>query len=229
MDRESFLQWLSGETPETLFPQIAAQVIFHCENCGECCRGEGYALVDGADIEEIAGALAIRLPQARARFTDPDPQKNPGCRILKSTGPERSCCLLDQKTGRCMVYSHRPSICRTFPMINEPAGTGEIISFYSDCRGTANFVEMLQEKRNDPRVREEIKSLAGDEERQQELRIMLFIWLSGMMGRAEQAEQICCATGVSLPQDERRFKEDCLAYFLMTITTDGLDEYEYES
>ncbi|HPS90937.1 MAG TPA: YkgJ family cysteine cluster protein [Methanothrix sp.] len=229
MDRESFLQWLSSEIPETLFPQIAAQVLFCCENCGECCKGEGYALVDDADIEEVAGALAIRPAQARARFTDPDPEKNPGCRILKSTGPESSCCLLDQNTGRCTIYCHRPHVCRTFPMINEPAGTGEIISFYSDCRGTANFVEMLQEKRSDPQVQEEIESLARDEEKQQDLRIMLFIWLSCLMGESKQAEQIGCATGVVLPPDERSFQKDCLAYFLMTITTDGLDEYEYES
>ncbi|MDD4652447.1 MAG: YkgJ family cysteine cluster protein [Methanothrix sp.] len=228
MDKESFLQWLSGEIPETLFPQIAAQVLFHCENCGECCRGEGYALVDVADIEEIAGALAISPTQARARLTDPDPEKNPGCRILKSTGPDRSCCLLDRNTGRCTIYSHRPRICRTFPMISEPVKTGEIISFYSDCRGTAKFVEMIQEKRSDPRVLEEIESLAGDEERLQDLRIMLFIWLSGMMGETEQARQICGATGISLPQDARSLQKDCLAYFLMTITTDGLDEYEYD-
>lgn len=228
MDKESFLQWLSGEIPETLFPQIAAQVLFRCENCGECCRGEGYALIDGADIEAIAGALCINPTQARTRLTDPDPEKNPGCRVLKSTGPDRSCCLLDPQTGRCMVYSHRPRICRAFPMISEPVETGEIISFYSDCRGTAKFVEMLLEKKSDPRVLEEIESLAGDEERLQDLRIMLFIWLSGMMGETEQAKQICSATGVCLPQDERCFQKDCLAYFLMTITTEGLDDYEYD-
>jgi|WetSurMetagenome_2_1015567.scaffolds.fasta_scaffold01924_7 Fe-S-cluster containining protein len=228
MDKESFLQWLSSEIPETLFPQIAAQVLFHCENCGECCRGEGYAVVDGGDIEAIAQALAIRPAQARARFTDPDPEKNPGCRILKSTGSERSCCLLDQQTGRCTIYCQRPRVCRTFPMIVEPAGTGEIISFYSDCRGTAKFVEMLREKRNDPLVREEVESLACEEERMQDLQIMLFIWLSRMIGETDQAEQICSATKVSLPQDGRSFQKDCLAYFLMTITTDGLDEYEYD-
>jgi len=42
MEKESFMQWFSSEIPETLFPQIAAQVLFQCENCGECCRGEGY-------------------------------------------------------------------------------------------------------------------------------------------------------------------------------------------
>lgn len=228
MDKESFMQWLSSEIPETLFPQIAAQIIFRCENCGECCRGEGYALVDSADIKEIARALQISPSLARARFTEPDPGKNPGYRILKSIGLDRNCCLLDEQARRCKVYSHRPRVCRTFPMINDPVKSEEIISFYSDCRGTAKFVQILQEKKNDPLVKEKIESLTTDAERLQDLRIMLFIWLRSMMGEIEEVEQICSITGVSLPQDESRFQMDCLAYFLITMTTDGLDEYEYE-
>lgn len=228
MDRESFLQWLSSEIPETLFPQIAAQVLFRCENCGECCRGEGYALVDGGDIEAISQALTIRPAEAKARFTDMDPEKNPGCRILKSIGPDRSCCLLDQQTGRCTIYCQRPHVCRTFPMINADTECDEIICFYSDCLGTAKFVKMLQEKRCDPQVQVEIKSLTRDAERLQNLRIMLFVWLCRMMDEIEQAEQICSITGVNLPQDASRFQKDCLAYFLMTIKTDGLDGYQYE-
>jgi hypothetical protein len=48
-----------------------------------------------------------------------------------------------------------------------------------------------------------------------------------MMGEIEEAEHICRITEISLPQ-ESAFRRDCLAYFLMTITTDGLDEYQYE-
>jgi hypothetical protein len=228
MDKDSFMQWFSSEIPQTLFPQIAAQVLFRCENCGECCRGEGYALVDEADVQEIARTLGIRPPQARARFTDPDPGKNPGCRILKSIGPERSCCLLDRQAKRCTIYNHRPRICRTFPMLNAESEAEEIISFYSDCRGTAEFVKMLQEKRIDPQVQKDIESLTRQPERLQDLQIMLFMWLRRMMGETEEAEQIYRITGVSLPQEESRFQKDCLAYFLMTMTTDGLDEYQYE-
>jgi Fe-S-cluster containining protein len=228
MEKDSFMQWFSSEIPQTLFPQIAAQVLFRCENCGECCRGEGYALVDEADVQEIARTLGIRPNQARDRFTDPDPGKNRGCRILKSRGPERSCCLLDQQAKRCKIYNHRPRICRTFPMINADTETEEIISFYSDCLGTAKFVKMLQEKRIDPLVLEKIESFTREIEKLQSLQIMLFIWLRRMMGEIEEAEQIGRITGVSLPQEESIFQNDCLAYFLMTIKTDGLDEYQYE-
>jgi Fe-S-cluster containining protein len=228
MEKDSFMQWFSSEIPQTLFPQIAAQVLFRCENCGECCRGEGYALVDEADVQEIARTLGIRPNQARDRFTDPDPGKNRGCRILKSRGPERSCCLLDQQAKRCKIYNHRPRICRAFPMISADTETEEIISFYSDCLGTAKFVKMLQEKRIDPLVLEKIESFTREIEKLQSLQIMLFIWLRRMMGEIEEAEQIGRITGVSLPQEESIFQNDCLAYFLMTIKTDGLDEYQYE-
>ena len=75
MEAESFLQWFFREIPEALFSQIAAQVLFRCENCGECCRGEGYVLVDEADLQEIARTLGISSSEASVRFTDPDPEK----------------------------------------------------------------------------------------------------------------------------------------------------------
>ncbi len=228
IEKESFLQWFSSEIPETLFPQIAAQVLFRCENCGKCCREEGYALVDEADLQEMASSQGISPSEARTRFTDPDPEKNPGCRTLKTIGPDKSCCLFDVLAKRCMIYSHRPRICRTFPMLDLDTKGEELICFYSDCLGTAKFVKMLREKRGDPEVQKDIESLTRHEERLQALQILLFVWLRRMMGKKEEAELICSITGVSFPSEENVFQSDCLAYFLMTITTDALDEYQYE-
>jgi hypothetical protein len=87
---------------------------------------------------------------------------------------------------------------------------------------------MLQEKRIDPQVLKNIESLTKQAEKLQALQIMLFMWLRRMMGEIEEAEQIGTITGVSMPQEESSFQNDCLAYFLMTIKTDGLDEYHYE-
>ncbi|MDD1751242.1 MAG: YkgJ family cysteine cluster protein [Methanothrix sp.] len=227
-EKESFLEWLSSEIPETLFPQIAAQVLFQCENCGECCRGEGYALVDEADLQEIAEKLHISRSEARARFTDPDPGKNIGCRILKSIGQDRSCCFLDVQAKRCMIYSNRPRICRTFPMLNADPQCREVICFYSDCLGTAKFVKMLQEKRIDPQVQRDIECLKKHTEVLLSLQIQLFVWLRRMLGNIEEADHICRIMGIGLPQEESALHRDCLAYFLMAITTDGLEEYQYE-
>jgi len=113
-------------------------------------------------------------------------------------------------------------------MLNADTECEEIISFYSDCMGTAKFVKMLQEKRIDPQVQKDIENLTGQEEKLQTLQILLFVWLRRMMGKIEEADHICRITGVSFPPEESAFQRDCLAYFLMTIKTDGLDEYQYE-
>ncbi|MBN1236034.1 MAG: YkgJ family cysteine cluster protein [Methanotrichaceae archaeon] len=228
VEREPFLQWFCSEIPENLFPQIAAQVLFRCENCRECCRGEGYAIVDEADLQEIARSLGISRSEARARFTNPDPEKNAGCRILKSIGPDRSCCFLDVQAKRCIIYSNRPRICRTFPMLNADVQCEEAICFYSDCKGTAQFVKMVQEKRCDLQIQREIESLTKQTEKLLALRILLFVWLCRMLGKIEEAEHICSITGISPPQEESAFKRDCLVYFLLTIKTDDLKEYQYE-
>ena len=224
-EREAFLQWFTEEVPDSLFPQIAAQVLFRCLDCGECCRGEGYALVDEGDIQEIARALGISRSEARVRFTQPDPENNPGCRILKSTGPMNTCCFLDALANKCKIYGSRPRICRTFPMLNSDPLADEAICFYSDCQGTHRFAKMIQEKRSDPRVQKDMEGLAEQPERLLALRISLFVWLRRMLGRIEEADHICRITGIRPPQDESAFESDCLAYFFMTIKTEGLEEY----
>lgn len=224
-EKDAFLQWLSEEVPESLFSQIAAQVLFRCQDCGECCRGEGYALADDGDILEIAKALGISRSEARARFTKPDPERNPGCRILKSTGPKNECCFLDAPAMRCKIYSSRPRICRTFPMLNSDPQSDEAICFYSDCQGTHQFAKMIQEKRDDIKLQTEVEKLMKEPERMLKLRILLFVWLRRMLGRSDEADQICRVTGVMPSQEERTFESDCLAYFFMTMKTDGIEDY----
>jgi uncharacterized protein len=223
MDREAFLQWFSG-VPDHLFSQIAAQVLFLCESCTECCRGEGYALVDDEDIGRIADALGISRSQATARFTQPDPGKNRGCTILKSTGTEKSCCLLDTKTGNCKVYENRPGICRSFPMLVSEPQADEAICFYDDCRGTASFARMIQKMSLEPEVQKDVRLLCEQEGRQEDLRISLYIWLCRLLGKEAEADHICRITGLQF-QEESAFKRDCLSYFLMTMRTDAIKEY----
>jgi Fe-S-cluster containining protein len=224
-EREAFLQWFTEEVPDSLFSQIAAQVLFRCLDCGECCRGEGYALVDGEDILVIANALGISRSEARARFTQPDPEKNPGCRILKSTGAMNTCCFLDVEAKKCKIYINRPRICRTFPMLNADPQADEAICFYSDCQGTHLFARMIQERRFDPKVQKDMAGLIDQPERLLALRISLFVWLRRMLGKNEEADQICRIAGVRPSQDESAFESDCLAYFFMTMKTEGLEEY----
>jgi Fe-S-cluster containining protein len=227
-EKGAFMEWFHGQIPETQFPQIAAQVLFDCMNCNECCKGEGYALVDHEDMQEIARSFELSEAEAEARFTDPDPEERIGHRVLKNIGPERNCCFLDAKAHRCMIYESRPSICRTFPMLNPDPECEEVICFYPDCLGTAKFADMLQEKSRDPEVKKDISRLQKETKRLDALKLMQFAWLQQMAGKTEDAKNICRITEIKMPSQEKAFKRDCLAYFLMTISTDGLEEYEYE-
>jgi Fe-S-cluster containining protein len=227
-EKEAFLEWFHNDVPETQFPQIAAQVLFECMNCNECCRGEGDTLVDHEDLQVIARSFKLSLAQAEARFTDPDPEKRAGYRVLKNIGPERNCCFLDDLAHRCMIYESRPQTCRTFPMLNPDPECEEVICFYPDCLGTAKFVQMLLEKGRDPEVKKVISRLQKEPKRLDELKLMQFAWLQLILGTTEGVENICRITGVKMPSLDNAFKRDCLAYFLMTIATDGLGEYKYE-
>lgn len=224
MEREQFLHWLSEDLPESLFSQIAAQVLFRCCHCKECCRGDGYALVDEGDIREIARALDISHSQARSRFTDPDPEKTPGCRILKSYGEQRCCCFLDRSTGRCRIYQSRPKICRSFPMLSAEPEDGNAICLYPDCRGTADFVRLILEKCGGAQVQKDMQILREQDEMLLKLKISLYIWLRRMLGQKEDAESICRITGEQ-PLEKDDLERYCLAYFLMTMKTDGLKDY----
>ena len=67
-EKESFLEWFNDVIPETQFPQIAAQVLFECMNCSECCRGEGYTLVDHEDMQEIARSFEVSVGRGRSQI-----------------------------------------------------------------------------------------------------------------------------------------------------------------
>jgi len=227
-DRRAWMMWFQDAVPEHLFPQIAAQVLFQCQSCDECCRGEGYAQIDQRDLQRIARCLDLGCEEAAERFTDPDPGRSKDHRALKSTGPDGSCCFLDTSSRRCRIYDCRPAVCRAFPMLLADMEGEEAISLYPDCLGTAAFVRMVLEKGRDLQVQRDVKELGGDEERIMNLRLMLYVRYCQICGMEEEAERICRTMGIGLPFRESAFKRDCLVYFLMTTKIGGLKGYRYE-
>lgn len=222
-ESESFLNWFGAEVPEIQLSLAAAQVLFECRNCGECCKGEGYALVTHDDLQRIADFLGKSASAIFSQFTDRDPEGREGCRILKNIGPERLCCFYDATAQRCKIHEGRPEICRTFPMLSIDVEQEGPISLYSDCLGTVDLMEMLQAKARDVVVREDMKRLQGNADQITTLRLMLFIRQLLIAGREEEAEHVGMLAGIKLPFDETHFKKDCLAYVLLTFG-EGLDE-----
>lgn len=225
-EKKKLIEWLREAASLPLFSQIAAQALFQCKNCNQCCQGEGYALVDREDIKRIALSLGLDEAEAASRFTDPDPEGRRGCRVLKSTGQENSCCFLDSSGHRCRIYKDRPSVCRTFPLLNPDPECNEPICFYPDCVGTAEFMDMLRDHGRDPAVQKEIRRLKKDPRSLEFLRLRLFVWQQMLSGRTDEAERNSSMMNVSPPTLDEKFRRECLAYFLLTVSLEGLEDID---
>ena len=73
--------------------------------CGKCCYNTEMMLTE-EDIERIA-----KLGYSREYFVD---TTGSFPRLRNVSG---HCVFLDEKTGRCMIYDHRPLGCRLYPLI----------------------------------------------------------------------------------------------------------------
>jgi len=151
-EKEKLIEWLREGGSQPLFSQIAAQSLFQCQNCNECCRGEGYSLVDREDIKRIAISLGLDEAEATSRFTDPDPEGREGLLVLKT----------------------------------------------------------------DPRS-------------QELLRLRLFIWQQILLGWMDEVERTSSMMNISPPTLDGEFRRECLAYFLLTVSLEGLEDIDSQS
>ncbi|HEW79073.1 MAG TPA: YkgJ family cysteine cluster protein [Phycisphaerales bacterium] len=92
-----------------------AGLYFECQQCGQCCSGpgEGYIWVTRPEVKFIADFLKETVGWLRRKYL-----KRVG---FRTTIIEQSCtkdCIFLRKIDsqkRCMIYSVRPSQCRTWP------------------------------------------------------------------------------------------------------------------
>ncbi len=93
---------------------------FECMQCGRCCSGpgEGYIWVTKPEIQIIADFLKISVGRLRQEYL-----KRVGLRTTIIEHPGTKDCIflnhglrgLHGEQKRCMIYSVRPSQCRTWP------------------------------------------------------------------------------------------------------------------
>lgn len=87
-----------------------------CKGCSACCQGVGELFsLTPYDVYEIRSYLKISFEELLKKFLV---LKENGKLILPHlgmTGDEESCKFLDLN-GRCSIHSHRPNICRLFPL-----------------------------------------------------------------------------------------------------------------
>jgi Fe-S-cluster containining protein len=144
----------------------AAGLHFECIECGNCCSGpdEGYIWVTRAEIELIADYLKMTSGQLRREFL-----KRVGLRtsIIEQAGTN-DCIFLRMVEGqkRCMIYSVRPSQCRSWPFWpGNLARPGDWNRAAQKCAGINrgrhySFEEIARIKAN-KKWRQDVKQRAG--------------------------------------------------------------------
>jgi len=128
---------------ELSMTQLAARigvVGFHCQKCGECCRGEDNSVVAfPAEIRCIQMATGLDWLEVVGPPQEGEWDRD-GCfhtlewRLKK----EGDSCRFFQN-GRCNVYSSRPMLCRTYPFYLD---NGELM--HSECRGLGCKIELIE-------------------------------------------------------------------------------------
>jgi Fe-S-cluster containining protein len=132
----------------------AAGLHFECQGCGGCCSGpgEGYIWVTKPEIEIIAEFLKMPVGQFRQKYL-----KRVGLRTtIIEHHTTKDCIFLQTGTGgkRCMIYSVRPSQCRSWPFWpNNLTGPGDWNKMAKKCPGINrgrhySFEEIEEIKRN---------------------------------------------------------------------------------
>jgi Fe-S-cluster containining protein len=83
---------------------------FKCTGCGECCTGSpGHVWVNDEEITELADHLQISIEVFIKLYT----RRIGNRRSLKEHPKNYDCVFLKER--KCLVYSARPTQCRTYP------------------------------------------------------------------------------------------------------------------
>lgn len=84
--------------------------VFHCRQCGDCCRGYGGTYLDDADISAIARYLKMPEKMLVTRYC------RTSCgRLLLAQGKNGYCAFWAD--GLCGIHPVKPRMCREWPYL----------------------------------------------------------------------------------------------------------------
>ena len=89
---------------------ISSRDLFHCTQCGECCRGYGGTFLTREDIGKISDFLGMDAASFEKRFC-----RYSGGKPLLAQNKDGFCVLFDQL---CTIHSVKPRMCRAWPFIH---------------------------------------------------------------------------------------------------------------
>ncbi len=106
---------------------------FSCQQCGNCCKGEGDVFVTPEDAARIADYLEISLIDFYQEYT-----YKSGNRPLLTAHPNQDCIFL--KENKCLVHDVKPTQCLTWPYWPELLGIRSNFEYaQSYCPGLKPF------------------------------------------------------------------------------------------
>jgi len=212
---DEFLNWLQSVEAKDFLECSAADVLFECAKCGQCCQGEEYIAVEDQDIERIAIGKGITQEEAQHAYTDDDPQNRSGVRMLKSIEPNNQCIFYDAGRKICSIYEYRPTTCRAHPIMNLSSDYGLV--FNRNCPGAMHLADTLRKSKDDTCIKRKMERLKKKRQDRTKLQIKLYIHGQQRIGRDEHANETAQRCNIELPFDEIAFKRSCLAYLLLSI------------
>lgn len=87
-----------------------------CKGCFTCCQGMGSSIIlDTFDVYRLRIHLKMSFEELLAKHIELQVVDGIILPNLKMTGEKQSCSFLNEE-GRCSIHSHRPGICRLFPL-----------------------------------------------------------------------------------------------------------------
>jgi Fe-S-cluster containining protein len=89
---------------------ISNDSLFHCTQCGDCCKGFGGTYLGDADIESIAGHIGVSVDEFKQRFCVPS-----GKRLVLAQGKDGYCIFF---SDNCSIHPVKPRMCRRWPFID---------------------------------------------------------------------------------------------------------------
>ncbi len=87
--------------------------VFECQQCGQCCYGEGGIFIEPEDVAAIAEYLGISPEEFEKRFVG-----HRNGRLDIGTGANGACHFL--KDNRCSIHPVKPKNCRLWPFLPGP-------------------------------------------------------------------------------------------------------------
>jgi Fe-S-cluster containining protein len=223
---DGILDRLESKEADVFLRGSAADVLFECARCGQCCLGGAYTTVDDRDINRIAAGMGLEPEDIREAFTTSDPENRPGKRMIKNVGPKNSCTFYDAENKGCTIYESRPAICRTHPMMN--VRQGYRLTLYNHCLGASNLINILRVESDNLGANRYHERLNSKKKVLKRLKIKLLIHILQRQGSAEKSEVVAQLSGIKLPLDMNDLRKASLAYLLLSIDAKELDGYNYE-